>query len=50
MKMIYDLCDDSSSNLLADIEQKISWGQEMLREIRRTLVLELEKNQETNVI
>lgn len=50
MKMIYDLCDDSSSNLLADIEQKISWGQEMLREIRRILVLELEKNQETNVI
>lgn len=50
MKMIYDLCDDSSSNLLADIEQKISWGQEMLREIRQALVLELEKNQDMNVI
>lgn len=50
MKMIGDLSNDSSSNLLADIERKISWGQEMLREIRHTLVLELEKNQETNVI
>ena len=50
MKMIDDLYNDTSGNLLADIEQKISWGQEMLREIRRTLVLELEKTQDTNVI
>lgn len=50
MKMIGDLSNDSSSNLIADIERKISWGQELLREIRRTLVLELEKAQDTNVI
>ena len=50
MKMIGDLSNDSSSNLLADIERKISWGQEMLREIRRTLVLELEKTKATFLI
>lgn len=50
MKMIDDLYSDTSSNLLADIELKISFGQNVLREIRHTLVLELEKTQDTNVI
>lgn len=50
MKMIDDLCNDTSSNLLADIERKINWGQRMLCEIRQALVFELEKNQDINVI
>lgn len=50
MKMIDDLCNDRSSNLLTDIEVKINWGQRMLYEIRQALALELDKNQDTNVI
>ena len=50
MKMIDDLCNDRSRNLLTDIEVKINWGQRMLCEIRQALVLELEKNQDINVI
>jgi hypothetical protein len=50
MKMIDDLCDDTSSNLLNDIERKINLGKRMLCEIHQALVLELEKNQDTNVI
>lgn len=50
LKMIDELCNDTSSNLLNDIERKINWGQRMLCEIRQALVLELEKNQDTNVI
>jgi hypothetical protein len=50
MKMIDDVCNDTSSNLLNDIERKINWGQRMLCEIRQALVFELEKNQDINVI
>lgn len=50
MKMIGDLSNDTSSNLLNDIERKINWGRRMLCEIRQALVLELEKIQDINVI
>lgn len=50
MRMIDDLNKDPSCIFLADIQGKIAWGQEMLREIRHALILELEKTQDTKVI
>ena len=50
MKMISDLSNDKSSALLADLERKIASRQEILNAIYHTLVLELEKVQDTNVI
>ena len=50
MTMIAELNNDILSSEINDIERKIIFGQEMLKEIQRTLHLELEKLQDIDVI
>lgn len=50
MAMIAELNNDILSSEINDIARKIIFGQEMLKEIQRTLHLELEKLQDIDVI
>lgn len=50
MEMIAELNNDMSSGVINDIIRKITFGQEMLKEIHDTLNLEFEKLQNTEVI